>query len=102
MLRQTDDAIDWERLDSYARGVGDPEQRAALESWVSADSLRRALADTMRTIGRPRSKPTGRRPDVFRAWSRVQSELGLEIAIGESSNPLVAAYGSAYRLDKRP
>ena len=75
MIRDNDDAIDWERLDRYIRGVGNPDERAALEAWVAADPKRRALAEAMRTVGH-RAGPT-RPPDARRALGRLRRDLGL-------------------------
>jgi transmembrane sensor len=76
MLRDNDDAIDWERLDRYIRGVGNPDERAALEAWVAADPKRRAFADAMRTVGHRRAGSM-RPPDARRALGRMRRDLGL-------------------------
>jgi anti-sigma factor RsiW len=87
--RERDD-LDWERLDRYVRGVGGPDERAALDVWVNADPARRALAEAMRNVGRLRSSAESR-PDARRALARVRRRLG----IGEANNPLVKANGSS-------
>src|SRR5262245_32421203 len=69
------DGIDFDRLDRYVRGVGTPDDRAALEAWVAEHPQRRALADAMRTVGRSRGGPPAQ-PDAFRALARVRRELG--------------------------
>jgi ferric-dicitrate binding protein FerR (iron transport regulator) len=56
-----DDRIDWERLDRFIRGVGQPAERAALERWVDADPIRRKLADAMRSVG-------SRNPEQLSRW----------------------------------
>ena len=76
MLHDDENDIDWGRLDRYVRGVGNPDERAELEAWVSADAKRRALADGMRTLGRASSNPRTQ-PDAHRALARVRRQLGL-------------------------
>jgi transmembrane sensor len=75
MSHDEQDAIDFERLDRYVRGAGTPDDRAALEAWVAADPKRRALAEAMRTVGRPGGKPNPQ-VDTYRALARVRRELG--------------------------
>lgn len=65
------DGIDWERLDRYVTGRGTPEELDALERWVDADPELRALADAMRTAGRPAGVAPGAW-DTRAAWRRTQ------------------------------
>src|SRR5687768_14376803 len=66
--------IDWERLDRWVRGDGTPEERAALARWVDANPELRALAESMRRVGRPPGEPAPEW-DVRAAWQRVEREL---------------------------
>jgi transmembrane sensor len=68
------DEMDWGRLDRYVSEQGTPEELAELERWVNADPELRALAEAMRTAGRP----TGQEPsdwNVQAAWQRVHRRM---------------------------
>ena len=75
MSHDENDATDFERLDRYVRGVGTPDDRAALEAWVASDPKRRALADAMRAIGGSGSGASAE-ANAHRALARVGRELG--------------------------
>lgn len=68
--------FDWDRLDRYVTGSGSPEQLAALERWIDSDPELRALADSMRTIGRPPEAAAGEW-DVRAAYDGLHRRMRL-------------------------
>jgi hypothetical protein len=74
MATTSDETIDWDRLDRFARSAGSFDERAVLAAWVESDPRIRELANVMRTIGSPSTRPAR---DAARALREVQRRLGM-------------------------
>jgi len=66
--------IDWDRLHRYLTGSATPEELEALACWVNADPELRALAETLRTAGRPPGVNLDI-PDARAAWQRLHRRI---------------------------
>src|SRR5690349_324661 len=63
----------WIRLDRWVRAEGTPEELEALRRWVESDPELQAMAEAMRTVGRPADGP--HRWNAQGRWQRLQREM---------------------------
>jgi transmembrane sensor len=95
MMPPPSSAIDLALLARYLDGSGLPEERAAVDAWIGADSERRAAIRALQTAWSADARRLGAPYVVDAAWTRFVTRFGAARRSRRRHLPIAAAIASA-------